>query len=182
MEKFENNGILHVKYDRSLTDRFELKYAKPGDVGMDLPVVMDDRLKIKPERDYYINKDERWFEIPSNGLAEIPCGMAIKTPDDSWANIKPRSSTAWKKRLVVFEAVIDSGYTGPLYILVHNPTHEPVRVHEFDRLAQLILIPKYHVHRFENNELSGVSIEPASELPSTERSDTGFGSSGGITH
>ena len=182
-EQYDNNGILYVKYDQALIDKgYTLEYAKQGDVGLDLPVVMDDRLQVKPFRDYYINKENGWFDIPANGIAEVPCGLAVKVPDDAWANIKPRSSTPWKKKLIVFEAVIDSGYTGPLFILVHNPQHGPVRIHEWDRLAQMIIIPKYHVHNVDSFMKSeGINIEDVSELPQTDRADTGFGSSGGIT-
>lgn len=180
MIEFENVGTLLVKYDEFLKNgNFELKYAKPGDVGLDLPVIMDDRLKINPHEDYYINKEERWVDVPPMGLAEIPCGLSIKVPDDAWANIKPRSSTGWKRKLVVFEGVIDSGYTGPLYILVKNPNSHKVRIHEWDRLAQLILIPKYHVH-VDIQSIHGVTIENADRLPDTERASSGFGSSGGI--
>ena len=186
---FNSDGRLYVKYDDKLKNKgFELKYAKAQDVGMDLPAIMSESLKIKPEREYHINREECWFDIPSGGLAEVPCGISIKVPDDAWANIKPRSSTAWKRGLIVHEAVIDSGYTGPLFILVRNPLHEPVRVHEWDRLAQLIIVPKYHVHggyvdaskSINSLFTTGVTIEATDDLPATERGSTGFGSSGGL--
>jgi len=161
---------LLVKYDQVLKDHgFQLEIAKAGDAGMDLPVVMSENLKIYPHMDYYINKEERWFDIPPHGFAEIPCGLAVKIPDAAWGNIRPRSSTGWKRRLSVTDATIDSGYVGPIYILVHNPNSTPVRVHEFDRLAQMVLIPKYPV-----------SVASVSELPETMRGNTGFGSSGGM--
>jgi dUTP pyrophosphatase len=161
-------GQLLVVYDKILKDvGFILEPAKPGDVGLDLPVVMDERLKIQPHQDYYINLKERWFDIPPMGVAEVPCGMSIKVPDDAWANIKPRSSTGWKKRLTILEGVIDSGYIGPLFISVTNPNKDVVRICEFDKLAQLIVTPKYRIDK----------ICAVSELPKTERGATGFGSS-----
>jgi deoxyuridine 5'-triphosphate nucleotidohydrolase len=161
---------LYIKYDQILLDKkFELKHAKPGDVGYDLPVVMSDKLKIEPHQDYYVNNHERWFDIPPFGLAEIPCGLSIKIPDGYWGNIKPRSSTGWKRRLVVYEGVIDSQYTGSLFILAENPGNKPARIREFDKLAQLILIPKAGEHQVHS------MVVP--ELPKTVRGDTGFGSS-----
>lgn len=163
---------LLVKYDPVLVDQgFKLEIAKPGDAGMDLPVVMNDKLKVAPHMDYYINTAERWFDIPPHGFAEIPCGLAVKVPEDAWGNIRPRSSTGWKRRLSVTDATIDSGYTGPIYILVHNPNNTPVRVHEFDRLAQMVIIPKHPY---------GGVVKSVSELPDTARGNTGFGSSGGM--
>lgn len=158
-----------IKYDQILIDKgFILKHAKLNDIGYDLPVVMSDKLKIDPHQDYYINHKERWFDIPPVGIAEIPCGLAIKIPNNSWGSIKGRSSTAWKKKLMVQEGVIDEGYIGPLFILVQNPNSKPVRIHEFDKLAQLIIIPKS----------KEVLITSVSELPNTQRGTTGFGSSG----
>ena len=168
ISEFQKVGYLYVKYDQILIDKkFELKHAKPYDIGLDLPVVMDNRLKIEPYQDYYINHTEKWFDIPPLGLAEIPCGLSIKIPDNAWGNIKPRSSTGWRLKLVVFEGVIDSGYIGPIYILVENPNSRTIRIHEFDKLAQLIVLPKYE-------PLSIVSVD---ELPKTIRGITGFGSS-----
>jgi len=160
---------LYVKYDQILLDRsFKLKHAKPEDVGYDLPVLMDERLKIEPNMPYYLNWDERWFDIPPQGSAEIPCGLSVKLPNNAWGNIKPRSSTGWKRKLSVIEGVIDSGYVGPLFILVHNSNNHTVRINEFDRLAQFIIIPKY--------AYSSLKIESVDRLPQTERSNTGFGS------
>lgn len=166
---------LYVKYDPILVEKnFQLHHAKPGDVGFDLPVIMDDRLKIEPYKDYYINWKERWFDIPPHGSAEIPCGMAVKISNEAWGNIKGRSSTRWKRKLHVAEGVIDSDYVGPLYVLVDNPNNIPVRIAEFDRLAQLLILPKYFT--------GGNVIEVVDQLPSTVRGETGFGSSGGIQH
>ena len=163
---------LYVQYDKVLIEKeFELKHAKPSDVGYDLPVVMSDKLKIEPHQDYYINLKERWFDIPPLGIAEIPCGLSVKIPEDCWGNIKPRSSTGWKRRLAVYEGVIDSGYVGPLFILVENPNNKTVRVQEFDKLAQLIIIPKCR-------GINKLSIIAVNKLPKTVRGDTGFGSSG----
>jgi len=188
---------LQVKYDEELKKAgFVLKYAKANDVGLDLPVVMTDKLKIAPHKDYYIDWKERWFDIPPMGIAEVPCGMAVKVPEHSWGNIKPRSSTGWKRHLVVYEGVIDTGFTGPLYVLVKNPNAETVRVKEFEKLAQLIIIPKFMVWEAQENipnytdgdeaslvkrtPLTGHPIEivGVDELPKTERGTDGFGSSG----
>lgn len=160
---------LFIKYEQLLLDKkFSLKHAKPLDVGYDLPVVMNDKLKIEPHQDYYINWKDRWFDIPPMGMAEIPCGLSVKIPDDAWGDIRPRSSTGWKKRLVVLNGTIDPGYVGPLFILVENPNGKTVRVNELDRLAQLVIIPKYHA----------LTITMVDKLPVTERGETGFGSSG----
>ena len=152
---------------------WNLSYAKPGDVGLDLPVIINPQNpkfapKVKPDREYYINtKDELpWIDIPGNGSAELYTGIRVLLPSTAWGNIKSRSSTGWIKRLEVLEGVIDSQYTGPLFILVRNPNNEPVRIFEGERLAQLILVPK-HIPPV---------IAKVNSLPETVRGDTGFGS------
>jgi len=165
-------GRLLVKYDPVHYDekilKFQLKFAKDKDVGLDLPVVVDKRLKVQPHMDYYINQKEQWFDIPPIGYAEVPCGLAVKIPINAWGSIKARSSTAWKRHLVVTEGVIDEGFVGPLFILVFNPNSHPVRVKAGEKLAQLIIIPKYGLK----------GIETVNELPKTERESTCFGSTG----
>ena len=168
-----NDHNLMVQFDQEHRNpdgslKIDFQFAKPGDAGIDLPVVINDHLKVVPHRDYYIDHKNQQFDIPGGGYAEIPCGLAVKVPDMAWGNIKPRSSTAWKRRLVVNEAVIDSGYTGPLFILVFNPNIDPVTVVAGEKLAQLIIIPKF--------PLTGiVAVE---ELPKTARGTDGFGSTG----
>lgn len=161
---------------------WNLSHSKPGDVGFDLPVIVNAskeeyKPKVQPYKSYYIapkgSEDDPipYVDIPPLGSAELSTGLRVKVPDDSWGNIKSRSSTGWKKRLDVFEGVIDSGYTGPLFVLVFNPNQIPIRVHEGDRLAQLILMPKYPTKM----------VVRCSSLPTTIRGATGFGSSGGYS-
>lgn len=145
---------------------WQLKFAKPGDVGFDLPVLVHG---VKFIKGYEGKQSEgEWFDIPPGSTAEIPTGIRVKVPDDSWGNIRARSSTGFKMGLIVLEGVIDAGYTGPLYALTHNPTHEAVRIHQGMRLAQLVLIPTYKLK----------SIMRVDKLPETQRGGTGFGSSG----
>jgi dUTP pyrophosphatase len=165
-------GRLLVKYDPVHYDengklKFVLRPGKQDDAGLDLPVVVDERLKIQPHMDYYINLKEQWFDIPPNGQAEIPCGLSVKVPVGTWGNIRARSSTEWRRRLTVTHGCIDGGFTGALFILVRNPNNQPVRVKAGERLAQLVIITK-----------PTFTIETTTELPKTERGQSGFGSTG----
>ena len=170
-----NTDDLALRY---VTDdgTWDLKLAKAGDVGYDLPTVINakdsnHRPKVHPHRDYYVSYtgvDGKLphVDIPAHGHAELYTGIRVKLPENCWGNIRSRSSTGWKKHLNVYFGTIDTGYVGPLFILIHNPNAEPVRVYEGERLAQLILIPKYTP-----------SVIKVTSLPTTERGDTGFGSS-----
>ena len=99
---------------------------------------------------------------------DFSTGWRIKVSAGYWGSIKARSSTLMKRRLLINEGVIDSGYTGELSILVFNPTWWPKRVKAGDRLAQIILMP--HVP-----EVDMLEVET---LPETHRGQNGFGSTG----
>lgn len=166
---------------------FNLCPAKPGDAGLDFPVrirnIEDPSFKVgvKPGprnrlrlwlwNRLYANCIDRIngkVFIPPRSYASFPSGIYVKLPDDAWGSIKTRSSTAWKRSLEVFEAVIDSGYTGQLGCLVYNPHDCGVWVTDGERLAQLVVCPKY--------QLRAISLVPT--LPQTARGETGFGSTG----
>jgi dUTP pyrophosphatase len=172
--KFEPTGVLYVCQPVPNVPFYDLKPAKPGDVGHDIPSRikfmkdLDPTVRVMPYRDYYINFEEGWVDIPAHGYAEIPSALCVKVPWDSWGLIKTRSSTGWRKKLIVFEGVIDSAYLGQLCCLVHNPHQEPMRINDGERLSQLILVPKYPLKEIVN----------VSYLPKTYRGISGFGSSG----
>lgn len=133
----DHQGILHPQ--------------KGGDVGFDLVVSED-------------------FEVPPLGQAfpvNVPCGFGVKLPEGYWAEIRPRSSTATKFGVLVYQSVMDTGYTGPWFVVCHSVIGKSVKVARGTRLAQCIL------HRSAVPGLVEVK-----ELPQTERGDTGFGSSG----
>jgi dUTPase len=190
-----NPGTLLVRRDPD--QDFYPRFAKKGDVGIDLPVKININLikfakgkrtpgKLRavmthPDLKHYVypNGTEEdphpFLEVPSLGWAEIPAGISVKLPDDAWGLVKTRSCTAWKQHLIVSTSTIDPGYTGLLGTLVYNPNYFPVRVYEYDpktgkgdKLSQLILIPVYPLQK----------IVIVDNLPETERGDTGFGSSG----
>lgn len=117
---------------------------------------------------YLVDYNEGYVIIPPNGYAELPTNLRVKLPKDTWGMIRPRSSTGWKRRLHVFEGTIDEGFTGHLRCLVFNPNREAVKIMDGDRLAQLIIVPRYPLGH----------IITTNELPSTARGETGFGSSG----
>lgn len=169
------SNTLLVQQPYNNIDFWNLRPAKSGDIGYDLPVRikhtehLEMGVKVQPHKDYYINYNEGWVDVPTNGYCVLPSGIHVKIPDDAWGLIAPRSSTSWQKHLNVFLGIIDSGYTGQLCCLIQNPHQEAVRIEDGMRLTQLILIPKY--------QLKNVIF--TNFLPDTDRSEDGFGSTGG---
>lgn len=133
------------------TSGVELKHGHPGDAGIDLPA--SEMISIWPGQ---------WVNVPSDVCVELPKGV--------WASIVGRSSTFFKKHLIVNSAVIDNGYRGELFVCVFNASHHtepPYVVSKGERLAQLIpmlMVP--------------VELQRVPELGQSVRGRLGFGSTG----
>jgi dUTP pyrophosphatase len=101
-------------------------------------------------------------------FAIICTNLAVAIPTGVWAMLLARSSTFYRKRLIVHPGVIDSGYRGEVQALVYNPTGDRIAVDAGERLFQLLL----HANL-------DVVAEEAGHLPAGERGTEGFGSTGG---
>lgn len=123
--------------------------AKTGDAGFDL----------------FCDED---ITVGVNEEASISLGIAIKIPDDAVGLILPRSS-ANKLGLHVKIGVIDSGYVGPLFALVHNISKKPVEIKRGMRICQVLPMALHQTMRVMTEVI---------ELPKTERGTSGFGSTG----
>jgi dUTP pyrophosphatase len=122
--------------------------AKAGDVGFNLPA-------------------SESVEINPFSFAKIPTGIRVELPKGYWAAIAPRSSTNISGSLLALYGVVDNGYRGELFVFVHNLSPTAVHVEEGQSLAQLIVMPMVVPEVFMVTELS-----------SSERGESGFGSSG----
>jgi dUTP pyrophosphatase len=122
------------------------KYA--GDAGLDLFVT-------KP------------ITIPARGKENISTSIAIEIPPFYWYAIDKRSSTFYKRDMLVVEAVIDNGYRGELFCTVHNPSDIDKIINVGESLAQIIF-----------HELVGYDFQyhMVDELSESDRGDNGFGS------
>lgn len=126
-------------------------YAKPGDAGLDL----------RSTDDIVIEPGQR---------ALIGTGIALAIPQGYAGFVQPRSGLAIKQgmTLVNTPGLIDSGYRGEIRIIALNTDKEhAIAIKRGDRIAQLVI-----------QEVPAVELVEVEELSSSERADTGFGSSG----
>ncbi len=100
----------------------------------------------------------------------IPCGFEMDLPDGWWALVTARSSTLRETGLLVVQGVIDNGYRGPMFCVVHNLGNAWVVVHRGQRLAQMIPFPMF----------TGKVIRHTKDEPRawSARGWAGFGSTG----
>jgi len=126
-------------------------YAKAGDAGADLATRID--FTIKP--------GERML---------VPTGISIALPNGYVALVHPRSGLAIKHgiSMVNTPGTVDAGYRGELQvILINHDLTQPVSFKKGDRIAQLV------IQKVERAQF--VEVE---NLPGSERSADGFGSTG----
>ncbi len=140
--------MIDIRYTQDRLESSPPSQAYPGDAGWDLA----------------INQEVR---IRAGEWEDVPTGISMQLPEETYARIVGRSST-WRKRgLMVIEGIIDAGFRGELLVCLYNPTSRPAVVHPGDRVAQVI------VHQIER--AAWLRVE---KLEESHRGTAGFGSSG----
>jgi dUTP diphosphatase len=126
------------------------RYAHPGDSGLDVAAGLD--LTLQP--------GERRL---------VPTGLRVAVPDGFEVQVRPRSGLASKRGLTVLNApgTIDSGYRGPVQVLLVNLGQDSVTVQRGQWIAQLVVAPVVRAR-----------VQVVDELPPSARGEGGFGSTG----
>lgn len=102
--------------------------------------------------------------------AAIPTGLAVAIPVEYELQVRPRSGLSLKNGITIVNSpgTVDSDYRGEIVvILLNTDLNVPFFVNRGDRIAQAVVAPVVQVHFVE-----------VDELPSTERGEKGFGSTG----
>lgn len=107
--------------------------------------------------------------IQPGATVDVHTDIKINMPPYVYARIVGRSSTLRKHHLMVNEGIIDNGYTGELFVCVHNLGDEPFHVEQGMRLAQVLF------HVIEDVRWS--EVEEIVPVPG-KRGNDGFGSTG----
>lgn len=116
--------------------------------------------------DLYVSRP---CDIEPGQTVDVHTDIKISMPPYLYARITGRSSSLRKHGLLVNEGIIDNGYTGELFVCVHNMTDKTFHVKRGMRLAQVLF------HYIEDVRWAQVDhIEP---VPG-KRGEDGFGSTG----
>jgi dUTP pyrophosphatase len=107
--------------------------------------------------------------VPPGERRRIPTGIRLEIPDGYEAQVRPRSGLGLKYGITVVNApgTIDSDYRGEVQVILINLGGEPFHIVRGDRIAQIIFAPVVQVD-FRLRE----------GIPTTERGEGGFGSTG----
>jgi dUTP pyrophosphatase len=141
---------MKIKVVKLNSDAIIPGYAHDGDAGMDLYSV--DSCTIEP-----------------NKIKLIKTGIAIQLPNNTEAQIRPRSGLALKNGITVLNSpgTIDEGYRGEIGIILINHSDTNFEVKVGMKIAQMVIKP-----------VLKVDIEEVIHLDDSERGVGGFGSTG----
>jgi len=104
--------------------------AHATDAGMDL-------FFCPPPNDMIPSQIESIFP---HGLAVLPTGLKIEVPEGYMLEIKNKSGIASKRGLLVGACVVDRGYTGEIFVNLHNPSDRCQTLHAGDKIAQAVFV------------------------------------------
>lgn len=124
--------------------------AHHGDAGLDLKA------------------EENAFLFPGDRQA-VETGVSVEIPDGYVGLLCARSGNAARRALGIVNGVgvIDSGYRGPVNVLLINHGRSNVAVMRGDRIAQLLIVP-----------IETPDVEIVDRLSDSERGTGGLGSTG----
>ncbi|MBD87896.1 MAG: dUTP diphosphatase [Rhodospirillaceae bacterium] len=126
------------------------EYATPGSAGLDLPAANQQPIPVEPGQ-----------------RTRIPTGLSIALPPGYEAQVRPRSGLAFKHGLTVLNSpgTIDSDYRGEIGVVLVNLGENTFTIKRGLRIAQLVIAP-----------ITQIIWNEHEQLPDTERSSGGFGS------
>lgn len=149
LDKIVKEGFsrtINIKVVKDTEDAILPTYAHFGDAGADL----------------YANEE---IDIQPNEVKIISTGLRVEIPDGYEMQVRPRSGMTTKTPIIGQFGTVDSGYRGPLGVMLYNHGDIPYRVQKGDRIAQAVIAPTYHGNFLVSESLS-----------ETERGEGGFGS------
>ena len=109
------------------------------------------------------------IEIPSKKVTRVETGISISLPKEVAGFVLPRSGLSSKHLITLINSpgLIDPGYTGELLIPLINHGEENYKIKIGDRIAQLVFL-----------NVQNIEFEVVKNHADSERSDSGFGSTG----
>jgi dUTP pyrophosphatase len=104
--------------------------AHATDAGMDL-------FFCPPPNDMIPKQSE---SVIPHGASILPTGLKIEVPEGYMMEIKNKSGIAAKRGLLVGACVVDRGYTGEIFVNLHNPSDRSQTLHAGDKIAQAVFV------------------------------------------
>lgn len=141
-----------LRYRKEDPEAYSPFYAHEDDSGFDLRVLKD-------------------YLVPPSGVICAETGLSFEIPSGFEIQIRLRSGASLTTSFVMpnAPATIDSGYRGPVGIILRNiDTTKEAFLKKGDRIAQGVLCPVIHAYL----------VETSDTFKATERGSAGYGSTG----
>ena len=126
-----------IEYSKTHSNVSDPERANPSDAGLDVFFCPDDALSV---------------EIAPGDSAILSTGLKFGIPHGYMLQAMNRSSVAAKRSLIVGAHCIDSGYSGEVFIDLHNIGNIPQIVIPYEKIAQLVMVPVIAFRAFEADE------------------------------
>jgi dUTP pyrophosphatase len=78
--------------------------------------------------------------ILPHGTSVLPTGLKIEVPEGYMLEIKNKSGIASKRGLLVGACVVDRGYTGEVFVNLHNVTQRNQIIKSGQKIAQAVFV------------------------------------------
>jgi dUTP pyrophosphatase len=89
---------------------------------------------------FYCPSEEKDLEIKPGESALIPTGIKLSFPNHYMIEIKNKGGIAAKQQLIVGSCVVDSGYTGEVFVNLHNIGQIIRTIEPGNKVAQMVPI------------------------------------------
>ena len=140
-------------------------------------IVNIERISPKARLPHYAHEDDSGADVCSiinctlnpHEIKAIPTGLKIELPIGFDLQVRPRSGLALNHGLILPNSpgTIDTGYRGELKIIMMNLGDKPFLIQEGQRIAQLVLSPRYPA-----------DFTVVDHVKESKRGAKGFGSTG----
>jgi dUTP pyrophosphatase len=105
--------------------------------------------------------------VPMLGKMIVKTDVAVAIPYGSYGKVSSRSGLSAKNSIEVGAGTVDSNYRGEVKVVLYNHSNVDFQIVKGDRIAQLVLI-----------KLDMSKPRLVDELPTSDRGEGGFGSTG----
>ena len=116
--------------------------------------------------DLHLSED---VELPVRECVLANHGFAMQPPAGCCTQVIGRSSSSYKRTLLVITGLIDCNYRGEIKTIVMNVGTEPIKLKKGERISQMTIT---------QNRLHDLQVKVIPELDETKRGASGFGSTG----
>ena len=134
--------------------------ANPSDAGLDL---------------IFNPADGNSITLGVGDSAILATGYKFGIPHGYMMQIMNRSGMAAKRSLIVGACVVDSGFSGEVFVNLHNIGNDPQTINPGDKIAQGVVIPVVAVRFLEAGDDNLYGWHP---ITISDRGDGALGSTG----